>query len=36
VEPGRFRVQVDTLEQELTLEGERLSSEVAPALCSSE
>ena len=36
VEPGRFRVQVDTLEQGLTLEGERLSSEVAPALRSSE
>jgi hypothetical protein len=32
VEPGRFRVQVDTLEQDLTVEGERLSTEVTPAL----
>ena len=36
VEPGQFTVQVDTLEQGLTLDGERLSSDVAPALRSSE
>lgn len=36
VEPGTFSLQVDSLEQTLTLEGERLSSDVAPALRSSE
>ena len=36
VEPGRFSVEVDTLTQELTLEGDRLSSDMAPALRSSE
>ncbi len=36
VEPGQFTIQVDTLEQDLTLEGDRLASDVAPALRSSE
>jgi beta-glucosidase len=36
VEPGRFSLQVDTLTQGLTLDGDRLSSDRAPALRSSE
>lgn len=36
VEPGTFSLQVDSLAQTVTLEGERLSSDVAPALRSPE